>query len=178
MEGSPIAPTEKQWAAAEEALDSNDPLQDKLVGIQVGLVGWRANPNSQVPDSRLTTDQLRERYEFQSWLFAELREFFQEMNQAGRRCEFTVGDTPPPAHALRPLGDRRALFKSGLLPAGRTYTLDYAETHTVPQDAHFDQAPGLMDSRQVYLGDTRQGVAISINQISISLMKNSELRLL
>jgi hypothetical protein len=186
MEGGPVAPANSSWEAAEQASVNNDILESRLVGIEFILIGWRSNPNSSLPDIYLSPDKKRERNDFQKWLNHDLKRLFQELkaqaarDKIERRVQFTVGEQDISAHRLDRMGSTGslALYEADYIRSGSSLTLDYAQMHNVPQDADFDRVPGILESEQVYFGDTRQKIAVSLNQMAISLMQNGGLKLL
>lgn len=171
-------PEGPHWERADEALDEDDPLSYRLAGIVIGLTQWRRAEVNSIPDQMLEPEKRQDRNDVQIWLSAEIRDFFAELNKTKRLCEFTVGQTEVLAHRLRRLGDEYALFEAAKLMPGTKFFLDYTHEHTIPQEATFDQTPGLMSGQQIYLGDTRREMAVSLTQLATALRDEAQLTIL
>lgn len=142
----------------------------RLTGILATLESWRhpLPPEAKMPQRR-ERDSL-----IQQWN-KDIAQFFHDIENSPWRCSFQVGHTEIKGHYLRPLGEERALFGAALLYPRASFIIDYMAEHTVPQGATYDLPPGSMHRDQIYLGDKRRQVAISLKQLSQTLFSGGRL---
>lgn len=105
-------------------------------------------------------------------LIADTKVFFDDLRHSDFKCLLRTGNSPLSAHLLRELGQERALFETVLIEPESWLELDYAEFHNVPQDCPQDMPHGHASQRQLYVGSTKSELAISVHQLSQSLLND------
>ena len=119
----------------------------------------------------ISSHDYRDKEQAMNNLLADARQYFEELKKSNDfQCDFYTGEKPVLVHALRPLGTgEHALFERGFLSTPKFMTLDYCEVHNTPQDCPQDLPHYSAESRQLYIGSTKNSLALSVNQMGFAL---------
>lgn len=156
------------------------PFPTRLIGLKAVLSGWgqgRAGENLS-PEERVDRDRF-----FQLWS-KDAAQFFLDLKETHKsgepwHCFFEIGPQEAKGHGLRPLSDSYALYEDIPLFPGHKYHIDYANFHQVPQHStDYDLPIGNFSSiYQLYVGDTKRQVALSLKQLRDNMLAGGDLRL-
>ncbi len=173
MDKFPPKPIERILGDFNDGFESEDIVHTALQGLKVALEGWVAT----LPANALDKELIDREALFHKWT-KETETFFQALKNSRWDCCLEVGKSEVRGHALRPLGQGHAIYEQIDLHPGRLYMLDFFDMRLVAPDSNYDlPVPGFSDYRQLYLGDTKKQVAISLNQLAYSLVDGGDLKL-
>lgn len=150
------------------------PPELTLAGLLMRLEGFQLTLSDGYHIDYLERDK-----NFKQWS-QEAIHFFHRLKASDKISCFEVGKSEVPAHRLLPFGDDDyALYESIELFPRSVYLFDYAEMKRVAPDAAYDLPLGNhSEINQLYLGNIEKGVAVSLNQLTQSLLDGGRLELL